>query len=94
MVFGGGGFGLGGLLAAELFGALEVVAGEEFQGEVAVGFGAAGAGIVEGDGFAVAGGFGEADVAGDGGVEELVAEEGAQVFGDLLAKGWCGRRTW
>ena len=49
---------------------------EDLEGEFAVGFGSAGFGVVEGYGFAVAGGFGEADVAGDGGLEELVVEEG------------------
>ena len=34
----------------------------------------------------MAGGFGEADVARDGGLEELVAEEAAEVVGDLLGE--------
>ena len=59
---------------------------EELEGQVAVGFGSAGAGVVEGYGFAVAGGFGEADVAGDDGLEELFAEEISEVVGDLLGE--------
>ena len=69
-----------------LLGAGDVVAGEEFEGQLAVGFGAAGPGVVERDGLAVAGGFGEADVARDGGLEELVAEERLEIFGDLLGE--------
>ncbi len=34
----------------------------------------------------MAGGFGQADVAGDGGFEELVVEEGLEVFVDLLGE--------
>jgi hypothetical protein len=66
--------------------ALDAVAIHEFEGQVAVGFGAAGAGVVECDGFAVAGGFGEAHVAGDGGLEELVVEEVLEVVADLLGE--------
>src|SRR5216683_3171902 len=73
-------------LPPPLFGALHLVAGEEFEGELAVGFGSAGLGVVEGYGLAVAGGFGEADVAGDAGGEELVVEEGFEVLGDLLGE--------
>ena len=59
---------------------------EEFGGEFGVGFGAARAGVVEGDGFAVTGGLGEADVAGNGGFEEFFLEEVAEVGGDLLGE--------
>jgi hypothetical protein len=80
------GLGCGGGLAFFLGGALDVVAGEDFEGEVAVGFGSAGAGVVEGYGLAVAGSFGEADVAGDAGFEELFSEEAFEVFSDLLGE--------
>jgi hypothetical protein len=69
--------------AALGFRAFEVVAGENFEGQLAVGFGSAGFGVVEGYRLAVAGGFGKADVAGNVGGEELVVEEGFEVFGDL-----------
>ncbi len=68
------------------WGGFEAVALHEFEGEGAVGLCAAGAGVVECDGFAVAGGFGEADVAGDGGFEELFAEEAGEVVADLLGE--------
>ena len=51
------------------------------QGEV--GFGAFGVGVVGERGHAVAGGFGEADVAGDDGVEEQVAEVLFELFADF-----------
>ena len=75
-----------GSLTLLLFGALDLVAGEEFEGEFAVGFGSSGFGVVEGYGFSVAGGFSEAYVAGNAGGEELVVEEGFEVFGDLLGE--------
>jgi hypothetical protein len=84
--FQGAGGGCGGGLAALHFGAFEVVAGKELEGQFAVGFGSAGLGVVEGHRFAVTRGFGEADVAGDGGLEEFVVEEGLEVVGDLLGE--------
>ena len=51
------------------------------QGEV--GFGAFGVGIVGERGHAVAGGFGEADVAGDDGLEHQVAEMLEKLFADF-----------
>src|ERR1700733_10756395 len=65
--------------AAFGFGTFEVVSGEDLEGKLAIGFGPAGFWVVEGDRLAVAGGFGEADVARDGGLEELVIEESLQV---------------
>ena len=51
------------------------------QGEV--GFGAFGVGIVGERGHAVAGGFGEADVAGDDGLEHQVAEMLEKLFANF-----------
>ena len=51
------------------------------QGEV--GFGAFGVGVVGERGHAVAGGFGEADVAGDDGLEHQVAEMLEKLFADF-----------
>ena len=90
---GAGGCGCGGF-APLFFGAFDVVAGQELEGQLAVGFGSAGFGVVEGDGLAVAGGFGQADIAGNGGFEELVVEEGFEIFVRPAGRGWCGRRTW
>src|ERR1700730_3356609 len=70
--------------ATLFFGACDVVSAEEFEGQFAVGFGSPGLGIVESYGFSMAGGFGEAYVAGDTRLEELVVEEGFEVFVDLL----------
>lgn len=61
-----------------------MVAGEEFGGKVDVGFGSTGAWIVDGDGLTVTGSFGEANVARDGGGEEFVFEEVAEICRDLL----------
>src|SRR5579862_4359370 len=68
----GAGCGRGGGFAPVGFGAFEVVAVENLQGQFAVGFGSAGLWVVESDGFAVAGSFGQPDVAGDSGLEKLV----------------------
>src|SRR5260370_329111 len=65
LLFGGGegfqgaGCGRSRGFAAPFFWACYVVAGEELQGQFAVGLGSAGFRVVEGDGFAVAGGFGQ-----------------------------------
>ena len=75
-----------GAFAGAWCGRNDAVAGKDFKGEVVVGLGAAGFGVVKRDGFAVAGGFGEPDVAGDDGFEQLVAEECFEVFGDLLGE--------
>ena len=85
----GGGFGSLGFgfdSAAFSAGADDAVALEELGGKVAVGFGTARLGVVDGDGLAVTRGFCQADVAGDSGGEELVLEELAEVGGDLLGE--------
>ena len=64
----------------------DLVADEEFEGEVVVGLCSAGAGVVDGDGFAVAGCFGQADVTGDAGFEEFIAEEALEIISDLLGE--------
>ena len=51
-----------------------------------IGLGAPGFGVVERDGLAVAGSFGEPDIARDHGFEQLVAKEVAEIFGDLLGE--------
>ena len=51
-----------------------------------IAFGALGAGVVGKDGFAETGGFGEADAAGDGGLEDLILEEFAEIGGDLAGE--------
>ncbi len=51
-----------------------------------IGLGSPGAGVIERNGFAVAGGLGEADIAGDGGLEDAVVEEADEVFADLLGE--------
>src|SRR5262249_46507631 len=60
--------------------------GQDFLGELNVSFGSTGRGVIKKDGFAVARGFGETDVAGDDGAEDLVAEEFAEVGGDELGE--------
>jgi hypothetical protein len=69
-----------------LFGRFHTVAVEKFEGESAVGFGSSRARVVEGYGLAVAGGFGEADIARNGGFEDLVTEEANEVVADLLGE--------
>src|SRR5580704_12743740 len=56
--------------------------GEDFFRELDVGFGAAGTRVVGEDRFAVAGRFGQTDVPGDDGFEDVVLEEFAKVGGD------------
>lgn len=55
----------------------------QFIGQVQISLGAFGVGVVGEGGEAVAGGFGEADVAGDDGVEEQVAEVLFELFADF-----------
>ena len=55
----------------------------QFIGQVEISLGAFGVGVVGEGGEAVAGGFGEADVAGDDGVEEQVAEVLFELFADF-----------
>lgn len=59
---------------------------DDFLCETDVAFGAFGADIIGDDGFAEAGGFREADAAGDDGVEDLVAEVFPEVVGDLAGE--------
>ena len=55
----------------------------QFIGQVEISLGAFGVGVVGEGGEAVAGGFSEADVAGDDGVEEQVAEVLFELFADF-----------
>ncbi len=57
---------------------------DELFGQAQVGFGAAGVGIIKDGGFAMAGRFGESDVAWDRGLAHEVAEEAAQLGGNGL----------
>jgi len=59
---------------------------QDFFGEFDVAFGSAGLGIVEDRRFSVAGGLGEADVAGNRGFVEKIAEEGLEFAGDSLGE--------
>ena len=59
---------------------------EDLFGELDVAFRAAGAGVVDEDGFAETGRFGQADAARDDGPEDLVAEELAEVGGHLAGE--------
>ncbi len=57
---------------------------DELLGQLQVGFGAAGVGIVDDGGLSVAGRFGETDVARDRGLAHEVAEEAAKLGGNGL----------
>ncbi len=62
------------------------MAAEEFLGEGAVGLGAGAGGVVIDDRFAEAGGFAEADAAGDDGFVDDFGEVFADLFNDLLGQ--------
>jgi hypothetical protein len=84
--FQGTGCSRGGSFATLFFRACDVVAGKEFKGQFAIGLGSAGFGVIEGYGFAVAGCFGQTDVAGNTCLKELVVEERFEIFIDLLGQ--------
>ncbi len=73
-----------GWLGGDLRAVLDSV--EDFFGEFEMGFGAAGSWVVEDGGFAVAGSFGQTDVAGDGGLIQQLPEEGLEFGGDSLGE--------
>ena len=71
---------------AGLFGGFHAVTFEEFEGEGVIGLGSPRARVIERNGLAVAGGFGEPDIARNRGLEDAVVEEADEVFADLLGE--------
>ena len=74
------------LCAPALRGLSNLIAGEKLAGQLEIGLGSAGAGIVEGDGLAVAGRLSQANVARNHGAIEPLAEVLAQGLGHLLGQ--------
>jgi hypothetical protein len=60
--------------------------GENLLGEFDIAFGALGSHVVHEDRLSITGGFGEADAAGDDGLEDLILEEFFQVVGHLAGE--------
>ena len=73
-------------MAAFPFGYVDPVALEQLVRQIVVGLRTAGARVIERHGFAVTGCLRQTDVAGDGGLKELIAEEAPQVVADLLGE--------